>query len=362
VFFGEQHELGERWIANALAFEDGPIAALSIKGDQGIGKKMFVQGLAETLIHPAVADHNDLVGTYQYGLLKSPFMNINEGFPRMGKDVTPYHTFRMLVSGDPIRANRRYLHPVEIQCPYRVIFTANNDNIVESLVGKSNLSPEDRGALAIRLIHMDLKDHASLWLRARGGYALTAVPGSRWVRGDSGDRSDFIVAKHFLYLHANCRGRRGPRLLVEGNCGADIMFKLRTQSGAAPLVIETIIRALSDARMMDGIAIDNDRLYVLPQSVVDIFRLKLAATTRESLTAQSVIEVLKGLSLRKFDNPITVESQKKLGRRRWIEIDASVLLSAAERLGSKCDKLEDLVARQKTLIGKEIDYGTSSGN
>jgi len=353
--FGLDYDLAQRWIANALAFDEGGIAALSIKGAQGCGKKMLVQGLAECLTRPALADHNDLTSTYQYGLLKSPFLVINEGFPRINKEVTPYHTFRLLVSGDGIRANRRYRHPVDVRCPYRLIFTANNDNIVESLIGQGSLSPEDREALAIRLIHMEVGDKATQWLRARGGMMLTARSGRRWISGDGGEESDFIVAKHFLYLYERRRelGPRGARLLVEGNCGADIMFRLRTQGGAAPLVIEALVAMLRETPMRDGICIDEDRLYVLPQEVLDYYRLRMGNTTREILTGNHLKAVLRGLCLREFANAITIKSRIKMGRVRWMELDPAAILSAADRLGNRCPPLAELVERQKLVIPKD---------
>ena len=337
--FGEEYELGVRWLAWSLAFDEGPIAALSIRGEQGVGKKLLVQGLAECLANPCVADHNDLTSAFQYGLMKSPFLVVNEGFPAILKGQGPYHTFRVLVGGDPVRANTKNQHPVEIRCPYRVLFTANNDNIVETLVGQSSLSPEDRESLAIRLIHLDVGDAASKWLRKQGGFALT----KGWIAGDGGQPSEHVLAKHFLWLHKHERRQRGPRLLVEGQASIDIMQKLRTRGGASPLVVETILKMLDDKVPPPGLAVDDNELYVLSSGVLDYFRRKMSPITREVLSQAQIGSSLKGLAQDQDSYPRELKTRKGEGRKRWIRLDIDTLLAAAQTTGAECRKLEALV-------------------
>lgn len=351
--FGAQYDLGTKWIAWSLAFDEGAIAALAIKGQQGCGKKMLVMGLAECLVRAEVADYADLASPYQYGLLTSPFLSVNEGesIPNVGQG--PYHQFRKLVSADPIRANRKNQHPISIRVPYRIIFTSNNDDVVANLVGKGNLSPEDREALTIRLIHMDVGDDASIWLRSQGGLEFTAKPGARWIAGDGGVASDFVVAKHFLWLYEN-RARMGPvgkRFLVEGNAGADIMFKLRTTGGSAPLVIETLLGMVEAATMPPGMGVEEDRLFVLSHAITDHFRTTLASKTRETLTDAMVMAALKGLCVRQDNPPRTLSTRQKQGRVRWIEVDCESLLAVAERHGHVCTKLLDLTEKQRAKYG-----------
>ena len=354
-FFGSDYELGKKWIAWALAFDEGAIAALAIKGEQGTGKKMFVQGLAECLVRAEIADYEDLASPYQYGLLTSPFLCVNEGesLPRVGGGQGPYHQFRRLVTADPIRANRKNMHPISIRVPYRVMFTSNNDDVVTNLVGKGNLSPEDRNALMIRLIHLNIGDAASRWLRAQGGMALTGRPGRRWIAGDGGVSSDYVVAKHFLWLYENRKtfGPTGSRLLVEGNAGADLMFKLRTGSGAAPLVIETLLKMIESSTMPSTMAIDDDRLFVLVHGVTDYFRQNLAQKIRENLTDQMVTTALKGLSVRQENPPRVLETRRAQGRVRWMELDAEAIYAVAERNGYTCPKLLAVVEKQRAKYG-----------
>lgn len=355
ILFGDKYPLAVKWIGWALAFEEGPICALSIKAEQGVGKKLLVQGLAECLEVPCVASAADLTSNYQYGLLASPFLVVNEGFPRISPESSPYHVFRSLVSGDPQIVNRRYLHPVEVRCPYRVIFTANNDGIIEAMIGKGNLSPEDRASLAIRLVHMDLGDKASKWLRAKGGVAFTGRQGNRWISGDSGEPSDYVVAKHFMWLYEKRVGPRGARFLVEGSADtdADIMTRLRTQSGSSPLVIETLIKMLNERVLPQEIWVTDElRIFVLSQGVLEYFRKHLSLTTRETLTARMISSALRGLSMREEQSQgFVLPGREAVGRVRWTELDGELLYDSADKTGQVCKRLSDI--KDRTLAGQE---------
>jgi len=110
AFFGSHYERAEKWIQYALAFEEGPICALSIKAPAGIGKKMLTEGLAECLVHPYLATGHDMCGKENGALLKTPFLVVNEGLPSI-RDNAPADVFKELTAGDPIRVrelNRLY--------------------------------------------------------------------------------------------------------------------------------------------------------------------------------------------------------------------------------------------------------------
>lgn len=356
----DHYPIIKRWIGNALAFEDGPICALSIRAEAGAGKKMLVQGLLECMENPVAASPYDLVGNYQYGLINSPFLVVNEGFPtNLNGSATPYHTFRNLVSGEPIVANRRWAHPMTIRCPFRVIFTANNDNIVEQLVGHGNLSEEDRNSLAIRILHLNLGKKGTEFLQSYGGISYTGRKGGRWIAGDGGEESNYVVAKHFLHLYENRSGARGTRFLVEGSIeqNAEILQKLRTQSGSTPLVIETLVMMLNSVLEPKELVItENNRLYVTTHGVTQYFRTHLQNHVKgEALTDKKVLSALRGLAMigEENKNPILLEAREDLGRRRWIELDVRVLWNACDSIGHDCKKLKNLVDALEDKDAKE---------
>ena len=68
------------WVTPSLLMRDR-FSALSIRGRAGIGKKLLVQGLAETINTGKLANADDIVGDHGYGLLDSPYLNVfDEGW------------------------------------------------------------------------------------------------------------------------------------------------------------------------------------------------------------------------------------------------------------------------------------------
>lgn len=342
LFAGKNYHFLEKWLAYAPAIEDGAICALSIKGAPGIGKKMLAHGLSEILKMPAIAGGEDLVGTYNYGLLNTPFLFIDEGLPKGGYGRHPADQFRSMVSGDKYVVNRKYMAPVNCSNPLRIICGANNSDIIKALCAKREMSPEDRAAIAIRMMHLECDDAAAVWLADNGGHKFT----TGWIRGDMGHGSQFVVARHILWLYS----RRaeiavpGGRFLVEGNMNQSMLFEMRTQSGSSPLIIETILRMLeSSIPKFDGMAIVDGRLFVSTAEVLNFFRQHVAAGARRDISTDQIANVFRGLSVRECEEPYVLPTREHVGKRRWHELDCGVLLEVARKDGFKCDKLAELV-------------------
>lgn len=345
---------GCEWIAWALAFEEGPICALSLKSGAGGGKKLIARGLAETLLRPKLATAEDLVSSNQYALLQSPFVHIDEGWP-MGasRQRHPSDQFRALVSGQSFECNRKFKAPVEVSNPVRVLMTANNTNVVQMLTAGRELSPEDREALAVRLKHMDVGDTSAMWLRQKGGLAFTGRKGHRWIMGDGGEPSDYVVAKHFLWLYQNRekpipKSHHSGRFLVEGDADSEIMFEMRTNTGSTPLVIEALIRMINLPNQQECLVIQDHRMFVTTAAVLDFFRDHMQ--TRERLTAQVIANVFKGLISMDHPNPMTLRDRPQLSKRRWYELDPELLMGFARRFGWTCRKLDELVQARAVVF------------
>jgi len=349
---GNEYDALCRWIAYALAFEEGPICALSIKGKAGSGKKMLTQGLAECLRLESQASSEDLVGDNNYGLMESPFLGIDEGWVKGGRGRHPADQFRALVAGDPFQIKRKYFAPVKVINPVRVVFTANNLDAIRVLTHGRDLSPQDREALSVRLMHLDITDEASDWLRAMGGVKFTGAPGSRWIRGDGGEASDFIVAKHFLWLHERRRTwERGARFLVEGNANKEVLFELRTKAGATPAVIESIIKMLELNRMWRGMVVSGNRLYVSAAEILEYYRNNVKTSSHGNVTTDQVLNAIRGLSMGEMPTGAYVlPGRESEGPRRWAEIDCELLLSVAQKDGWACGVLQRMVDAQHGIL------------
>lgn len=344
--FGERYDEAINWIGHSLAFEEGPIAAISIQGAAGAGKKMFAYGLAECVDTQTLAQGEDLIGHFQPGLMRSPYLLVDEGWPARRGGKHPADMFRELVGGSTRTVDRKFRDPVQCTNPVRIIFTANDLNVVRMLSAGKDLSPEDREALGIRLLHFDISHQATFWLRKRGGARLTRG----WIAPDGGGPSDFVVAKHFLWCYEEKRQPRAPRFLVEGNSASGVMFDLRTQSGNAPVVIESIIRMLEvEGKKWEGLVVEDYKLYVLSSEILQFWRSEMKNTTGTRLSAQIVGQVMRGLTSTVSRNSIQLKSRPLMNRKRWHEVDCKVLQVCAEKVGWPSTVLDKLVADQEKM-------------
>lgn len=249
--FGVNYETGCEWIANSLAFDEGLISALSLEGASSAGKKLLTIGLSECLVDcPFPAGPEDVYGQSS-AFLRTPFLVINEFWPTKSGVSSPADIFKTLTGGEGIPVNEKYKPRMMILCPVRMILTANNSNIVKELTNGRDMSLDDRIAVGERLLHFKVSEKAKLFLDSIGGRDFTAAEGQRWIRPDSGlGKSDFIVAKHFLWLYHNrTRTNTAQRFLVMGNSapgagGNDmtVFEKLLADSNCTPQVAEAVIK------------------------------------------------------------------------------------------------------------------------
>lgn len=325
------------WLAWSIAYDEGPECALSVAGQKSIGKNMLVRGCCEALTGDGTpATVADLVGTYQYGLLKTPFLHIDEGLPEF-MVRHPADTFREFVGGSPLTINRRYSHPVTFECPTRIILTANSNDVVGKLCGQRDMSAEDREAIGIRLFHLDVthSSAAAVWLEEKGGRDFTGKPGRRWVRGSAGQPSDFVLAKHIHWLYQNRGTAPGKRLLVEGEANAAIVEEMRTDSAIAQIlgkILCEMLKAHDRKRIFRGLTIEQDKVYVLSGEVHQFFTDNLASTTREGVSIKRVSGGLKSLATRQLAATVLL-SRPQTGKQRWYEIEPSELYRLIQRHG-----------------------------
>lgn len=250
--FGAEYEKGCAWIGNALAFEEGIICALSLEGASSSGKKLLAVGLAECLKVPYIAGPTALYA--QTGaFLRTPFLVIDEAWPRTNGAVSPADKFKSLIGGEGIVVNEKFKPEISVLCPVRMILTANDNGIVKELTKGKDMSVDNRIAVGERLFHVKVSAKARIFLRSIGGMGFTSQEGQRWIRPDSGSvKSDFVVAKHFMWLYHNrAKVDVSQRFLVMGNCapGAGdgdmtVLETLLADNNSTPLVAQAILEML----------------------------------------------------------------------------------------------------------------------
>lgn len=345
VFAGKSYELLVEWISWSLAFDEGPICALSIAGPPGVGKKLLVKGLAECLNTLSHATGSDLVGTHSVGLLESCYLAVNEGFPVSRGSVNPADSFRRLVSGEVEPINPKFKSPVSINNPVRVILTANNLDAVGELAGGKDLTAEDQQALGDRLRHIEVNAACADWLNSKPADFTEG-----WIKGDGNKPSKWTIAKHFLHLY-NQRGKRpGRRFLVDGDRNAQIMQEFAVSATALP-VIDVIVDMLNaadknKAQLADqryGLAIEDGKLFLRASCVRSFAESKSGRSKHFDLSHKKVGSVLRSISVCHHSCKL-LKSRAALGPTRWTEINISLLLGVAQhQLQKPCRLLSQLV-------------------
>jgi hypothetical protein len=338
-FYGRHYARGTDWIANALAFEEGPICALSITAPPGIGKTLLIEGLSECLEQPMFATSREMTSQYNSILSRTPFLNINEEWPKV-TGISAQEKFKNIVSGDKIPSEEKYCKGVYISNPIRAILTANNHDIIRTLLDK-DMSADDREAVGQRLMHFDLDGAAASWLAERGGNAFTGRTGSRWI-ARPGDPSQFIVAKHFLWLWKNrLKSDLGfvGRFLVEGNCAKNAPFMTQqiVQKDTTATLISAIFNLIETASQRKNYKLcdKTHKVYVTVDALMD--ELKINDTP---MNFGKAVQVLR--------NVAATQDTKLIDHKEYHELDCSMLLEFAAKLGKNTPNLRKIRELQRT--------------
>jgi hypothetical protein len=337
LLFGDNYAAACRWIAWSLAFEEGPICALSVCGPSGIGKTMLVEGLKECLAVPAASEFSELTGQWQYGLVNSPWVFTDEGFDLSHTKAHPADVFRRLVGRHNININRKNLAPMDVKTDVRICFTANNHSLIRALTSHREVTPEDREALMIRLLHFDLSAKAADWLVLHGGRKFTR----RWI--SDGRESDFVVARHFLWLHEQRESFiKDDRLLVEGNMDEEVMNELRLHSGAMDLVVEAVARMIDspeNSKRRGETRVSPDEVYVLVKDVHHYITQDLGHRLAIGAVRDLLTSLLPAGAI-DHDGQVKVKAIDG-DRRRWYSIDLQFMKDTCREYGWTLGKLND---------------------
>lgn len=333
------------WIAHALDFTR-PICAMSVVGPPSCGKGMMIQGLAECITSKSIVPGDELVSDYQYEIQRSPFLVIDEGFPKakFGRDAAD--NFRRWVGGGSITVNAKFQVPLKVQSPMRVLIAANNNDVIRTITQGRTLSIEDRDAIAMRIFHWVAEPSSGRWLSERGGFEFT----KGWIDSPDGAPGTAALARHFLWLHKMRTPAPPGRFLVEGRIDAEVVQDMALESGIMLDVIETIIAMLGDrSAARRGLHIDDETgsIYVLSNSVVDywnkVMRPKRAGRGM-GLHHRSVAQALRTLTRAGWR-----EGVHRIGdqQARWALISNQMLLRAAMNNGFDSEKLLALIEAEQ---------------
>lgn len=345
ALWGPRFADGCNWLSYALDIESGmPICAAAMIGPPGAGKKLLSQGIAECFdSFPYSMASSSAFGQFAPELTKASFITVDEGIPhsvRSGQKH-PSEIFRSLVAGDPTLVDIKFKAKILVKNPMRIIFTANNNDIIEVLCAGRDMTEDDRVALAQRLIFLPVQHDAVKLLREKGGRKYT----DRWIHGDGSlDNSSFKIARHLLHIHKNFhRKPPGARLLVEGNIDSEVMMRLRTETGSSQVIVPVLIRIMENKSIWSkyfdrGQLFEEDgRIFVTTSCVYEELD-----DSRETL--KSVTHALRSFSV---GDPRIRQFGKRKISQRWRELDLKLLNFQAEDLGYPHERISMLLSQQQ---------------
>lgn len=337
----------QQWIAWALAFEEGPTAALALHGAPGAGKKLLARGLAEATA-PALAASGGDLGKWQYGLAESPWLIVDEGIPDEVALSDRADVFRRLTAGEAFSVNQKNLAPYRARVPVRIVFTANNTDAISQLTGGRDLTSEDRAAIASRLVVIHVDEACPGWLARKGGIEHTRG----WIDEDGGAMGHRRVARHFLWLHQQrARWPKGTRLLVEGHDDLALRRQLLGASKLGPFIVECVVRLIEQGGQETAIRTDPEGIWVTASAVQEAVRAIARKTPGIRIPSPKAISgILRGYCLpgrsgvRRFRAIAERPMDAPRPSIRWHGLDLELLLAEAEELGIDHPRLAQAAA------------------
>ena len=147
-----------------------------------------------------------------------------------------------------------------------MVFTSNDLDIVNGIIGNRDLNDDDVAALEARLLSIRVSNKASSLLMARGQYAYTA----QWV----GQKSQHLLARHIIALNKaqeSVNGSRTGRFLVEGDRDSKMMEGIRLRTEASQLIIRLLVELIESntAGNRLGCLKHEGRLWTTPSAMVE---------------------------------------------------------------------------------------------
>jgi hypothetical protein len=219
AWFGEHKPTAEEWFSCALAFEEGPLAALSLESAGGSGKNLIMEALARTTTSKTFSMAKEVIGTFQPKMGKTPFVHVDETWP-FARGI--HASFRTLIGSWNQSINRKNIHESEIRTCPRILMTANKPNLVEVLFGDPEMTSSEHEATAERVIHLRLGRGGKTYLENNGG--MTKIS----PRLESNE-----ISRHLLWLYHNVKRTKQGRFLMEGDSRDPYLLSLGYKAVAA---------------------------------------------------------------------------------------------------------------------------------
>lgn len=269
------------WLA-CLPRLNRPTAALYLRSRGGVGKGMFVAGLAQIWGANAMA-YKAVGGDFNEGLAKSPLIHVDEGVPP--GDSGFFDTFRSLTAESFHTLTRKFQPPAELKgCP-RFVITANND---DALKVRRDMVADDLAAIGERIFYVQADPAAADYLKGLGGRDYT----DDWIITTDGLPGK--IAEHVMWLHTTRTVKHGSRFLVAGvprGFHRDLAMRTGKVMSIAAAVSRWFVRVRDGSPMVRGIVVEPDAVLVNVQALRDMW-----TNLTKSLQVPPDEDVIRGLA------------------------------------------------------------------
>lgn len=208
------------WLATVTEL-DKPAPALFLKGEAGVGKGLFADGLARLWGSDRPTSLQQAMGTFNQAITRCPLVLGDERIPETFKGEPRTEELRELITTRVFELNRKNRDVITCHGALRIILAANNFGMISR---RAELTPEDALALADRFILIEPSPLARDYLIQKGGpvWGETVVMEDRlakhahWLR----EQSEIYQALGTDIRAGAASGRhvlRGTRLAVPGD-------------------------------------------------------------------------------------------------------------------------------------------------
>ena len=339
---GDNPDKLKDWLAVCLRL-DRPIAGLYLGKTSGAGKGMLTEGLRFCTESEEYAEFKDFVDNFQDTACKTPLVVADEYVSQSRFQTrSVLNEFKKLVTGEYRTISIKGKAGIQIEGYWRVLFTANRDNLLNF---SEDVNQQDMEALALRVIRIIPSKEAKEYLEKLGGWTAT----ESWPRKE--------IPEHIQWLSENRVVVAGSRLLVQGENRADAMG-LNINSPTGDLIvraIDTIMQEKFDPQtgFFSGQYCDVIKAEVTPESgVLHVGSLKMHRILEEMYCQSRSVRVpakkvvadsLHALSSvsGKTDRVYLLRSpqatHKDLIQSRVCQLDLVQVIRCLDRLGEQVD-------------------------
>jgi hypothetical protein len=336
--FGGMADEGLEWLSHCLDVK-APICSLALWGSESAGKGMLVNGIAECFKSERFNDGRAM-DRFNIGLLYSPIIWCDEGLPVVrGMGGTTDEVFRNLVAGGAVQVEGKMRDAISADIYPRLVLTANQEDVLSSLLGRRELSPESVRAIERRILSIRVPRDARVLLEAKGNRRYTAG----WVAGEG--PSDYVVAGHIMFLHHTRRPARGSsdRFLVEGQTGTEIVRLVQRESPAWQACLRAVNKIVQ-VPGADGAHFADGRVWVTVAVVTNFIEALQLGHSRD-VNLRTVGRALRDMRVRRDegdDVPVT-QPLNAPRKARWIELDLDMLHEVFMEYGLPVEPVKKLL-------------------